>query len=156
MQVSKDKLNHLMMFSSSVEEIQANSPIYITFYPHRIFLDTKTLKVVLCSEIYSRGTAPRYNQKENIIFFADKVHLRMSLVKWGLAENRLDAFIEELQIAEVVEENMVAEPVAEEETIEITIVEPIYFPVPSPVQQPNSIWINLGYQGGFREISLNL
>ena len=104
MKVSPDELNWLMMHSSVVEELQKNSPLLIQYWQHRIFLDTATLKVVLCSGIYSRGTAPRYNPKENIMFFADKVHLRMYLQRWGLAENLLDEFIVELEISEEVVE----------------------------------------------------
>jgi hypothetical protein len=104
MKVSNDELNWLMMHSSVVEELQKNSPLLIQYWQHRIFLDTSTLKVVLCSGIYSRGTAPRYNPKENIIFFADKVHLGMSLRSWGLAENLLDEFIVDLTIDEEVVE----------------------------------------------------
>jgi len=103
-QVTKDELNLLLMHSSDVEEIEKNSPLKISCFPCAIFLDTATLKVVICSEIYRRGTAPRYNSKENIIFFADKVHLQQSLRKWGLAENILDEFIIELAICEAVEE----------------------------------------------------
>ncbi len=100
MKINVDELNSLLMHSSEVESIEQNSPIVIQYCPHRIYLDTTTLKVILCPAIFRRSTKPHYNPKENIIFFANEVHLRMSLQHWGLDESILDEFIEELTIQE--------------------------------------------------------
>jgi hypothetical protein len=105
MQINHDQANALLMHSSEVEELEQNSPLFISYFPHRKYLDTKTLKVILCSDVYRRGAAPRYNPSENIIFFANEVHLQQYLLKWGLVENALDEFIEKLEITseEIVE-----------------------------------------------------
>jgi hypothetical protein len=106
MQVNRDQVNALLMHSSEVEVLEQNSPLFISYFPHRRYLDTTTLKVVLCPDVYRRGTAPRYCPNENIIFFANEVHMQQYLLKWGLAENALNEFIEKLTIItdEIIEE----------------------------------------------------
>jgi len=111
MKITKDELNHLLMHSSDVEEIEKNSPLFISSYPRKIYLDTATLKVVICPEVFRRGIAPRFNSKENILFFAGEVHLHLSLRKWGLAENCLDEFIIEIIISEKIVEEQTKEEI---------------------------------------------
>jgi len=104
MKANAEQINHLLLHSSSVEELEKNSPLKIRYGPHYIFVDTVTLKVILCSEVYGRTTAALYNSKENIIFFANEVHMKQCLRQWGLAEDTLSEYLVELIIEEKSEE----------------------------------------------------
>ncbi len=94
METTHKELINLQLHSSEVEELEKNSPVRI----NRLYIDNTTLKVVFYAPTYRRGTAGRYNSKENILFFADEVHMQTVLQQSGLNEKILDEFIVDLTI----------------------------------------------------------
>ena len=84
----------LLLHSSAVEEIRReNGKIEISHPPHRGYLDTKDLKVMIVKAVTAKGTLARYNRSENILFFADQAHQTTCLCRWGLPTDFFDQYI---------------------------------------------------------------
>lgn len=114
-----DEINELLFHSSSVEEVNllGQERLEIAFFPRRQFLDQETLKVIIVPAIYSKGTAGLYNPKQNILFFADKVHQHQCERNWGLEQGYFDRY--------VIEEN---EPLPETMEIILPTIESAQLP----------------------------
>lgn len=132
----EDQIYELLLYSSTVEEIQREGDkLAIAFHPHRNYLNQADLKVMLVPAVYSKGSKPRYNSKENIIFFADRNQMEKYSKDWGFSPIFFEAFLTE-----------VYEEPAEEtafETIEISVYPVPYTEIPA---KPAFILGDGGYQ----------
>lgn len=74
-------IQQLIFDSSAIEELEnVNGRLWINFHPHAQFLP-EDVRVIIDSQIYSKGTAPRFmNHGNNVIFFANESH-RITFLK---------------------------------------------------------------------------
>jgi hypothetical protein len=59
---------------------------YLEFFPHRHIIEIDKVKVIFDKSIWSIGNSPRWLTNQNIIFFADEVHRKEWLKRWGFEE----------------------------------------------------------------------